>query len=45
MNRYNEEDDPIFSADAVLGTIMSILSTIGVFCAFVAACFFWGWLS
>ena len=39
-----EKPDPLFSFDAAIGKVLNVLATIGVFCAFVAGCFFWGYI-
>ena len=44
MNNYDEKDDPIFTVDAMLGRILDALFGVGLFCAFVAACFFAGYI-
>ena len=41
---YDEKDDPIFTFDALMGSVLDFLAAVGIFCAAVAACFFWGYL-
>ena len=45
MNQYDERDDPIFTFDKVMGDILHALAVVGAFCAFIAVCFFWGYLT
>jgi hypothetical protein len=41
---YKEEDDPVFTVDGIMGTVLHILATVGIFCAFVAISLVLGWL-
>lgn len=38
-----EKDDPIFTFDGIMGKILSVLATIGVFSAFMFGCAVWGY--
>ena len=42
MNHYDEDQDPLFHIDALIGVILNVLATVGAFAAFVAACLLWG---
>lgn len=39
----NDDLDDLFYADALIGRIISFLAAVGVFCAFLALCFFIGY--
>ena len=39
----DEKPDPLFTFDGIMGQILSVLATIGAFCAFMAACAVWGY--
>jgi hypothetical protein len=45
MKPHQEDRDPIFSVDALMGRILDALAGIGVFCAVIAVCFFAGYLT
>ncbi len=45
MKPYQEDQDPLFSADALMGRILDALAGVGLFCALIAVCFFAGYLS
>lgn len=39
----DEQPDPLFTFDGIMGKILNALAVVGMFCAFMVGCAVWGY--